>query len=186
MMLTLGTLEAQISGQVRYHSGLGSHETITPAQSTIDASVHYWTRLPRHRMEFYPGVIIQNHQTFDQGNYQNLGLSLPIAFYPLDFVNDCDCPTFSKNAFWFQKGFFIRLVPTWTFNIHSPEAETYGQLLGVGLSMGLDFGLSDLVTISPFIGYNQLHSFQSDTEAGQYLHVGISILFRNDYKRRFR
>ena len=172
---------AQWSVQSRYHSGTSQSETTWPAQSVLDVSAHYWTRLKRYRLEFHPGVLFQSLQGEDRESYQNIGVTVPIALYPLDFVNDCDCPTFSKNAFWFQKGFFIRLVPTWSTNINSSGPEVFDQLLGAGISLGLDFGLSDLVTISPFIGYNQLHSLSGNGGHGSYLHFGVELLLRNDY-----
>lgn len=174
-------LSAQWSIQTRYHSSLDNTGADWPFQSVLDGSFHYWTRLKKYRLEFHPGVLFHSIQGEDQESYQNIGITVPIAFYPLDFVNDCDCPTFSKNAFWFQKGFFIRLIPTWSTNINPSGPEPLDQLFGAGISLGLDLGLSDLLTISPFLGYNQYHPLASDGGHGSYLHIGVEVLFRNDY-----
>lgn len=186
IILGTGPITAQFSFQTRYHTNPNNDQSAWPAHAMVDGSVHYWTRLKKYRVEFYPGVLIQSHQTKEDGSNLNLGLSLPIAFYPLDFVNDCDCPTFSKNSFWFQKGFFIRLTSSWSTKIEGSTPDTFDQLLGTGASIGLDFGVSDLVTISPMLGYTRLFSLSENDNSGSYLHFGFSVLFRNDYRNRYR
>lgn len=183
-MLTAGS--AQVSLQTTYHSPLQKDESAWPGSNILDASVHYWTRLKRYRLEFLPGVLFQNLSTQEQANYQNIGVSVPVSIYLLDFVNDCDCPTFSKNSFWFQKGFFIRLTPSWSTNINSSSPQALNQLLGGGISVGIDFGLSDLLTITPLIGYGQVHSLSGPPSHGGYFHAGLSLLFRHDYRNRYR
>lgn len=184
--LVLSTGSAQVSIQSTYHSGLQKDQTAWPATSILDGSIHYWTRLKRYRLEFLPGFLFQNLNTQEQENYQNIGVTVPVSIYLMDFVNDCDCPTFSKNSFWFQKGFFIRVTPSWSKNINPSSPESYDQILGAGISLGLDFGLSDLLTITPLIGYDQIHSLSGQSGHGSYLHVGLSFLFRHDYRKRFR
>ncbi|MBY5959842.1 hypothetical protein KUV50_16935 [Membranicola marinus] len=176
---------AQISLQSTYHSGL-NQEAAWPVSNQLNASVHYWTRLKRYRLEFLPGILFQNLSNEERTDYQNLGITVPVSIYPLDFVNDCDCPTFSKNSFWFQKGFFIRLTPSWSANINAESPEAYDQLFGIGISLGVDFGWSDLLTITPQIGYDQIHSISEASGRGGYLHAGIAFLFRHDYRNRYR
>lgn len=191
ILLILGGLSqasAQFSLQTQYHNHLNNSDEASswPAQSMIEGSAHYWTRLKNYRLEFYPGILLQAHQLQENGSHLNLGASLPIAFYPLDFVNDCDCPTFSKNAFWFQKGFFIRLTPTWATRISDTSSDALDQILGAGIALGLDFGVSDLITISPIAGYNHLSSLSASDVTVSSLHFGVSLLFRNDYRKRYR
>ena len=188
ILLGTGSVLAQYSLQSQYHTSLQRGEDLSswPAVSVIDGSLHYWTRLKKYRLEFYPGVLMQVHQIRENDQSLNLGLSVPLAFYPLDFVNDCDCPTFSKNAFWFQKGFFIRITPSWTTNISGTSVEAMEQMGNLGISMGLDFGISDLLTLSPMAGYQYSQSFSVTELSGSFLHFGLSVLFRNDYRKKYR
>jgi len=187
LFLTLASLSAsaQYSVQLKYHTGFQKNESISNPNMVLDGSVHYWTRLKRYRLEFLPGIIFQSLNT-DQESFQNLGVTVPVSIYAFDFINDCDCPTFSKNAFWFQKGFFIRLTPTWSKNMNQPDLESYDQLFGAGIMLGLDFGISDLLTITPLIGYDQIHSLSGEPAHSDFLHIGVSFLFRHDYRRRYR
>lgn len=176
---------AQFSVQTQYHTGLQNNQSSWPSSYTLDGSIHYWTRLKKYRLELLPGFLFQSIST-DHDNFQNVGVTIPASFYIMDFVNDCDCPTFSKNSFWFQKGFFIRLTPSWTKNINQSKPELLNQLFGVGITLGLDLGISDLLTLTPLIGYDQLHSLSGSSAHGDYLHFGLSILIRHDYSRRYR
>ena len=186
IILGTGPITAQFSFQTRYHTKPDNDQSAWPAHAMVDGSIHYWTRLKKYRLEFYPGVLVQSHQTKEDGSNLNLGLSLPIAIYPLDFINDCDCPTFSKNTFWFQKGFFIRLTPSWSTKIAGSTPDTFDQLLGTEVALGLDLGISDLLTISPMVGYQRLQSLTQTDVSGSHLNFGVSFLFRNDYRKRYR
>jgi len=179
------TVFGQFSAQVQYHSSLQKNQSSWPSTAVMDGSIHYWTRLKKYRLEFLPGILFQSLNA-DENNLQNVGITVPASFYILDFVNDCDCPTFSKNSFWFQKGFFIRLTPSWTKNINKSKQEIYDQLFGAGITLGLDFGLSDLLTLTPLVGYDQIHSISDQAPSGNYVHVGMSILIRHDYRRRYK
>lgn len=179
------SMSAQFSVQTRVHNGIQSEESTSIGSTVYEGSVHYWTRLKRYRLEFLPGGLYRSINT-DQKISHNLGVTLPVSVYLLDFVNDCDCPTFSKNAYWFQKGFFLRLTPSWTTNINSNDEDSYDHLVSGGISAGLDIGLSDLLTLTPLIGYSQIHSFTEEHLKSDYVHIGVSILFRPDYRRKYR
>jgi len=89
--------------------------------------------------------------------------------YPMDFGGDCDCPTFSNQSTLIKKGFYFELSPglgyyTSHFNttqpfVANPEGEKIttsedGFAYKVGLGIGLDIGISNLVTINPYAMYN--------------------------------
>lgn len=180
-----GVAEAQIAVQSRMHTTIGQEINEWPSGQYLDLSVHYWFRLKKYRVEFLPGLAYQHFLMNPDVNY-SIGATIPVSFYPLDFVNDCDCPTFSKSSFLFQKGFFIRLTPAWSKGIGGSAPIPLDHLLETSISVGLDLGLSDFLTISPMIGYEMLHPLSVDVPSQNSIHFGISILFRHDYRRRSR
>lgn len=131
-------------------------------------SLEYWFRLPKQRIEFYPelNISIQESSFSDelssfQTNFQAItyGLDLKTQIYFLDFKGDCDCPTFSKNDPIVQKGTYLLLSPgayiqnrsfdsvSQTFSI---EQDNQAINLKLGVGIGLDIGITDLITLSPF------------------------------------
>ncbi|GAA5220706.1 hypothetical protein [Membranihabitans marinus] len=151
----------------------------------IDLSLHYWTRLKKVRIEFYPGLIYQNYINNDEGIH-GFGLTIPTAFYILDMINDCDCPTFSKNDYFIEKGLFLRLAPSYLKTTSSEESLNSIDIAAGEINVGLDIGVSDLITLTPLLGYKQQFYPNSDFETNGFIQVGLSMLWRPDYKRRYR
>lgn len=124
--------------------------------------IDYWLRLPNRRIEFLPtlsyarsSVILPDNNTFDGQWFQ---FALNTHIYPFDLLGDCDCPTFSKQSDFLQKGFFLNLSPGLayaTFASDSPDIgvlaqDNTGLVPTLGAGIGLDLGVSDLMTITPF------------------------------------
>lgn len=124
--------------------------------------IDYWFRLKNQRIEFFPEI---NYASFSEdigntfsanGDYFSFFLNTQIYF--LDFVGDCDCPTFSKDGTFLDKGLFLLLSPGISYIDNRIEvvegdnfqSNTWAPSMAAGL--GLDIGITDLITITPFGG----------------------------------
>jgi hypothetical protein len=133
--------------------------------------IDYWLRLKNYRVEFYPTLAFakfRQEQTLLQGSKPDLNSQFNLSFwslnfhtniYPFDFEGDCHCPTWSKQNPIFKKGFFFQVSPGVTFgrfSITEPEGVPYkfdsnGTAFNLGIGVGLDIGISDLITLTPFV-----------------------------------
>lgn len=165
-------------------AGAGHHLPLNGEDASFTRfSLHYQTRLSRVRLEFLPGIHYQKYWTREHST-EAAGLIVPVLLYPLDFLNDCDCPTFSKKGEWFKKGFYFKVTPAWSSFTRS--AEPLSSVFSTGAGAGIDFGLSDFITFSPFLEYEfQSHSGDAFWPP-HYVHMGFHLLFRPEYKRRRR
>lgn len=125
--------------------------------------IDYWFRLPNRRVEFTPEINFNT--TKSNWSYNNDALQFNTTstnfsffantnFYIFDFKGDCDCPTFSKKGPELQKGFFFRISPGvsyFTGRLKTADDEFYGSefAFSIGAGVGIDFGISDFVTLSP-------------------------------------
>jgi len=129
--------------------------------------VDYWFSLKNKRLDFVPEL---NYSQFSTNidNPSNLyeakfiGLNLNTNLYFLDFGGDCNCPTFSKDGNVIKKGVFIQLSP----GVHLMQQKISGDspagfatdesttTLSLGIGLGLDFGISELITITPLVRYS--------------------------------
>lgn len=164
----------------------------------------YWMRLKNYRWEMVPTVSYTMGQTTStefmessELSLQSLGFHFKNNLYLLDFENDCNCPTFSKQGGWFQKAFFVQVAPGYSMNwlnhsdVASEESEI-AHLFELGIGAGFDFGLSDLITISPYFNYVWTNNFEysylsseEETFKGNLQHfvVGLRLGLRPDYAR---
>lgn len=127
------------------------------------------------------------------------GFQFKTNIYLFDFGGDCDCPTFGKQGAQLQKGFFLQLSPGYTYyqteNIFASEAQkNTGFTLGAG--MGLDIGLSNLLTLTPLVAvrrgfgtYSNLNvsdivgdSYFDETKLTTF-QAGLQLSFRFDHKK---
>ncbi|MEM1326235.1 MAG: hypothetical protein AAGI23_09795 [Bacteroidota bacterium] len=169
--------------------------------------LNYWFRLKPIRIEFLPSIEYADYGTWssfsspsDRLEYDltSLGTFLNTRLYLFDFANDCNCPTFSKQNDWFKKGFFVNLAPgverlrssivTKAGEESVTTAEEEWKLSG-GVGVGIDFGISDFLTLTPIAGVsysrdlNGDHLFDttepnaSNTDLIQY-YAGINIGLR--------
>ena len=89
-------------------------ETDDIFSSGFELGVDYWFRLEKRRVEFMPEIYFAHSNTaitddvFESMNLNRIGFNLNVHLYPLDFEEDCDCPTFSKEGPGIQKGFFFQ------------------------------------------------------------------------------
>lgn len=127
--------------------------------------VDYWFRLKKYRLEFFPSLQFQyaheNVTLSDASkgalNWSVIDFTPIIQFYPLDFKNDCMCPTFSKQGQLFKKGLFLQLAPGIAYsnlNGKNTEVDRISNWMGITrVGVGLDIGISDLITFSPALNY---------------------------------
>lgn len=177
--------------------------------------VDYWFRLKNYRIEFLPELNIGLYKA-DLG--QNITTKVGLAslffnthFYLFDMKGDCDCPTFSKQGPKLEKGFYLELSPGLSW-IHKkvvdaegsePEALQHKSFSpSIGIGAGLDIGISDLVTVTPHIGYRyypsvawsglsgitslfeETYTLSSETTAISQLYAGLRLGLRLDYRQK--
>jgi len=135
-------------------------------QSGYELGVDYWFRLKTRRIEFMPEVYFAQSSTkldqdiFNSINLTRIGFNFNTHFYLLDFEEDCDCPTFSKEGPGIQKGFFFHISPGLSYDAYGMKTDVgdvnENNLLAVKLGggVGIDIGINDLLTISPIYTYN--------------------------------
>ena len=177
----------------------------------------YWLRLKNKRVEFLPQLAVSRFSTDLTGSAFLDGYILTRAhfnfntnLYLLDFANDCDCPTFSKQGNFLTKGLFLQLSPGLVYHrqlinylVTDPEFDLKTNLsYKLGFGLGLDIGITDLFTITPMVGINfypsvnwesfdLLHfdaTIASPTEnktSIREIQFGVRIGFRPDYKTSY-
>ena len=158
-VLTSVYVIAQIGFHVSYTAleetevGEITNQIVLSNETGLSLGFDYWFRLKQKRIEFLPTVFYTIYNS-DHG-ISNYGLRLSTSIYPFDFNGDCNCPTFSKQNDALKKGFFIRLSPGISHWRAQPGQRENGksdawipELTG---SVGVDFGITNLITISPEI-----------------------------------
>ena len=173
--------------QTNFISKVGS---IDDALSTgYGLGIDFWVRLKTKRVEFLPELGINYSQTSFETeitqyslDYNYLYFNLNTLIYPMDFEGDCDCPTFSNQSTLIKKGFYFELsqgvgyytshydssLPT----VSNPEGETNTATLDafsykIGVAVGLDIVLSNLLTINPYAMYNYHFGREYDIPVGK-------------------
>ena len=129
-----------------------------------DVGLDYWFRLKNTRIEFLPtlaysrrGMELGLRPAAVSATVQAVGFFFSTDFYLLDLKGDCDCPTFSKQGPAIQKGLYLQLSPGISyFNFElADQRETLKDSdfnLNMGGALGIDIGISDAVTLSPYAG----------------------------------
>lgn len=175
------------------------------------AGIEYWFRMKNVRIEYFPelyylSAMDSGHADFKDFKYSinALGISGKIHFYIMDFFGDCDCPTFSKEGNFFTKGFYLAMAPGFQMDlqkINNPidnlVKQTSNIHFKINLGAGLDLGIMDKWTVSPFIFYNlsptinwvgfgDLHGKSEDTQNSdksiqRAIQTGIRVHYRWDY-----
>ena len=133
--------------------------------SGYDLGVNYWFRLKKKRIEFFPTISRSEYKTYydtdgDITVIEELitfktaftGFHFDTRIYPFDFGSDCDCPVWSKQNDLLKKGFFIMLSPGVDFvQTILQDKSTNSWLPTASGGMGLDIGISDFLTVTPFV-----------------------------------
>ncbi|MCB0703674.1 MAG: hypothetical protein KDC34_00125 [Saprospiraceae bacterium] len=141
--------------------------------NSFSLGIDYWWRPEKYRVEFYPGLAFQQSTstgyttgTFRTNDYM---FQLNINIYLFDFLSDCDCPTFSKQDPIFKRGFFIQLSPGVNLSDHQFRySDKFVEHIDkpfsyrAGIGAGLDLGISDMLTLTPFVRHVWRFSNQWD------------------------
>ena len=176
---------------------------VSYSESGPQVAVNYWLRLKELRIEFYPEVsysIFQHSQFAFPGDVtykeSRIGAAVITRLYPFDLKSDCNCPTFSKQNDFFKKGFFLSLITELQYAQTSdfghrvedfptgvPDFASEEQLrVNLGIGGGVDIGISDLLTLSPYLNYIPSFDTTSDDRYQNHeIRAGLSLLFRPDY-----
>lgn len=140
-------------------------ETDQVLESGFGLGLDYWFRLKKRRVEFLPEVYYHasasslNIDDFTGMSLAQWGVNGNVQFYLLDFEEDCDCPTFSKQGSGIDKGFFIHVSPGIGYDQFSMTRnsgkvnENSGLRFNVGAGLGMDIGVSDFLTVTPMYTY---------------------------------
>ncbi len=177
-----------LTGQGNQLSGLEESRFMTTGW---ESGAYYWFRLKDLRIEFFPEVHYGRLQWSDApvARQSVAGIGMPVSLYLFDLKSDCDCPTFSKQNDLFEKGFFVQVAPSISNLSTTGLVEPSGHLWTVraAAGIGLDIGVSDMVTITPLLHY--VHALHSWGRAELLLpthswRAGVQATFRPDYGRR--
>lgn len=133
--------------------------------SHIGIGPSYWFRIKPRRIEFNPALLIDYMNSKELSNALSLKeiqfkLSIPILFYPMDFGNDCNCPTFNKQGQFFKKGFHFILNPNLSYanqiyKTNTGQVKNSAFLVSIGVGAGIDIGINRAWTISPSFVLNK-------------------------------
>ncbi len=177
----------------------------------IEVGVDYWFKLKNHRVEFMPEVYYglkstseyltpTGQELFSKHGY--LGFQLNTHIYIMDLVGDCDCPTFSKQGPSIKKGFFVNIAPGIVYNNYERKSETQNVPnhktdkfnARIGLGIGYDIGINDLITITPIATYlvspsnDSAYTTPGNTpilSSWNSIQFGLRVGFRPDYTNQY-
>ncbi|MEM1319837.1 MAG: hypothetical protein AAGG75_06240 [Bacteroidota bacterium] len=187
-------------------------------QSGFKVGIDYWFRLKKKRIEFTPelsysrfSVDMQRSNGINGEEFTSLFYSFAFNtnIYPLNFEDDCNCPTFGKAGGILDKGFFIQLSPVVSlidnrYKSENTEVSTNTVAFGIGGGLGLDIGLNDFTTLTPmvnllyypsvewegleglvFIGGNEPATEGDETSGITQLFVGLKLGIRFDEMNKY-
>ncbi|PPK86333.1 hypothetical protein CLV84_3259 [Neolewinella xylanilytica] len=130
-------------------------ENADPVNNELDyangpeIALNYWFRLPKNRIEFQPTVYYA--RSGERYGWNEAGFQFKTNIYLFDLGTDCDCPTFGKQGPQLEKGFFLQLSPGVSRHWLSTAAENLSgkTAFTLGAGIGIDFGISNLITLTP-------------------------------------
>ena len=165
-----GAYGVEIIPGVDFQSNLTGENFEIPG-SRLYFGVGYQFKPFNSRIEFFPTLNgAYKKVTFSNGfGYDNGTLELrgDVNVYLFDLEGDCQCPTFSKQGNFFTKGFFLTVSPNLVGLQSTIETENLKVVsrqlkFGFGFGAGLDLGLSDWITLTPYVRYDQVVNYSSD------------------------
>lgn len=132
--------------------------------------IDYWFRLKNYRVEFFPTLSYAQFKEdqellnspapglISRFKWSFFNFSVNTNIYPFDFEGDCHCPTWSKQNPFFKKGFFFQVSPGVLFSQHNitgvegdpNQFDSNDVAFNLGVGLGLDIGISDFLTVTPF------------------------------------
>ena len=182
----------------------------------IEFGFSYWFRLKNYRVEFMPELSYQqlNHPSVDDNGIifkkESYFLTFNTLVYTLDIEGDCNCPTWGKDGSFIQKGFFVGVSPgigyhTMSSQFYGPTIETLPVEVNklafrVGVSTGLDIGITEWITITPYatlnytpaLTWDNFENIVTSTKPGDIptkitqIQPGLRLTFRPDYLKEQR
>lgn len=184
--------------------------TISLGKPGYGAGVDYWFTLKKKRIEFLPELSYSYSGNFidnaTEASFNRYSFQIHTQIYALDLNEDCNCPTFAKQGPSINKGFFIHFTPgvsyqqfAFTLDKNSPSSEINQKiksnqiLWSAGIGLGLDLGLSELITLTPMASYYFYGSgdYKLSDEEGGTVNTSFTqwqfsarLGFRFDYKRQ--
>ena len=185
----------------------------------LEYGFSYWFRLKNHRVEFMPeisyGTLNAQSTKSQSGQYTNYDmqsffLTFNTLVYTLDIDGDCNCPTWGKDGSFIQKGFFVGVNPG--IGYHSMSAQIKDPLentepveinkfaFRIGVSTGLDIGITKWITLTPYatlnytpaLTWDNLANIATGTKPGEIatkiwqVQPGLRLTFRPDYLKEQR
>jgi opacity protein-like surface antigen len=93
-------------------------------------------------------------------NIHKISLIAPVQFFPMDLYGDCNCPTFTRQNRFFQTAFYLKVIPGIALQLQNYDIEgkvSFQNLIySVGVGAGMNFAMSDLLTLTPEVSYNYI------------------------------
>jgi len=215
--LSTVALNGQIGVSTKFQVNSHKYATESVSDASLEYGLNYWFRFKNKRIEFLPEVVYSSHSEdpllsenrFESFKRTYIGLNIPTHIYPLDFEGDCNCPTFSKQGSFIKKGFHWIINPgLMSHKVDAPLREAFGTdtwsesslVFRIGIGAGLDIGVTDLITITPFATYNKDFGVKypavDPSNPGQIIqgdplsqnfnrvHAGLRLMFRPDYVKQ--
>lgn len=222
-LASFGYSQFGISARIQNNNNKTWNDTYQTAADTsqnllnrsYEFGVNYWFKLKEYRVEFLPEISIafaEDKQLYsgllmESHKRTSYNFNFNVQVYPLDFIGDCDCPTFSKDGNLVSKGFYWLLSPGLSYHTLSTEPKAISSFIPddetmttfrMGVGAGLDIGFTDLFTLSPFIMYSmnfgnawpgQYDAYFLERPEGEnnsaninQWQLGLRLIFRPDYK----
>lgn len=133
-----------------------------------EVGLDYWFKLKKRRIEFMPEISYAlattkyNNVNLTETKFTSYNFNFHTQIYALDLEGDCDCPTFSKQGPSINKGLFFHFTPgvsfynastTFAQALEPALSDAKGVAFKAGIGLGMDIGVSDLLTITPIVSY---------------------------------
>ncbi len=185
--MTQVAISANLVNQKSQAPGGITGELIDVRSLGYELGLGYWFRLKNKRMEFLPEisyVSMSGDGVGGVGDLTGFNFNANIFIYPLDFHSDCNaCPTFSKDGGIIKKGFHWIIMPS--IYQHNFDSNIFSNVTNfrIGLGAGLDIGLTNMITLVPFVTYSisGKESFYGNNDnRPKQLRLGLRSIFRFD------
>ena len=160
-------------------------------KSGFGFGVDSWFRLKKKRIEFMPELGLEFYKVETFGIWPSITemssyyFMFKTNFYLLNFNEDCNCPTFSKDGNTISKGFYLSVAPEIKYINRKSDIPENDLIGGVVIGAGLDIGVTELLTITPNIGYELTSKIANRNYSALQLGLRAGLRF-NDGKKKFR
>ncbi len=188
-------LKGQVGISYRINRTDLDHFNVRVPNTVSSVAINYWLRMRDVRIELLPEIsysFVTGSNSQYEFSRRRIGAGAYLLTYPLDFFGDCDCPTFSKENSWFKKGWFVGLFTSGGRNslgvkdliVPTPNNNEHHAYVSVGVTTGLDMGITDLITFTLFGQLNQLYypGHSPFTDGDIEKQIGVRFGLRLDYQ----